>query len=180
MEHLLIAIIIAALIYIVYSYFANKKKINEIRQNQEQIEAIDVSGKDVDYSKYSKKFLLTKNEYYFFKKLKPIADEMNMTILAKIRLADIVEPQKGMSKNEWYRYFAKIKSKHIDFALCDQNSLTIKLAVELNDSTHNREDRKQRDMFVENVFKSIKIPFLQTYGGNDLRDQIKQKLNGAE
>lgn len=40
---------------------------------------------------YKKKLLLTKNEWRFYKDLKPIADKEKLTIIAKVRLADLVE-----------------------------------------------------------------------------------------
>ena len=49
---------------------------------------------------YRKKYLLTKNEYSFYQKIKPIIQEKNLRVLCKIRLADLIEPEYDNLKSE--------------------------------------------------------------------------------
>lgn len=44
----------------------------------------------------------------------------------------------------------KVQSKHIDFVICD-SSMHVKLCLELDESSHDRADRQQRDEFVDSV-----------------------------
>lgn len=121
-----------------------KEKAGEEAENQKP------DKKQVDYSKaYQAKYLLTKNEYYSYKKLKQYADAAGLLICPKVRLLDIIEPRNG----EYYRaLLGKIKSKHVDFLICDQD-LRIKGVVELDDSSHDRNDRQERDKFVDQALQ---------------------------
>jgi len=70
---------------------------------------------------YRKKLLLTKNEWNFYKKLKPVTDKYGYGIIAKVRLADLIEVDTDKTK-EFGRFFPKISSKHIDFALINPDN----------------------------------------------------------
>lgn len=110
-------------------------------------------GSIVGSNDYQKKYLLTKYEWKNYQSLKTYAAGMRLIICPKIRLADLVEPKKGKSKSEWQKLFNRIKSKHVDFVLCDQD-MHVKLIVELDDSSHDREDRQNRDTFVDAALTS--------------------------
>lgn len=123
---------------------------------------------------YQKKYLLTKNEYYFYKNLKKITDEHNLQILAKIRLADLLDVNSGLNKKEWNIYFSKIKSKHIDFAIADD--MKILFLIELDDNSHNAQSRIKRDIFVNEAVTKAGYKIIHTYGDTD---QIKQYLTSC-
>ena len=123
---------------------------------------------------YKRKPLLTGNEWDFYKTLKPIADKFGLVVLAKIRMADLVETVAD-SNSEYYRGFAKVKAKHVDFALARPDNLYIELLIELDDSTHKAGN--ERDAFVESVYSAVGYKLLRTYGAANLEEQIKQVLN---
>lgn len=129
--------------------------------------------------RYKKKFILTKNEYSFFYKLKPIAEKHNLSILCKIRLADLIEPLPSTDKSEWYSAFNRIKSKHIDFVLTTQN-LNVLLLIELEDSSHEKADRIERDNFVKAAIESAGLKLLCVYNNNDSVSVIEKYLNNYE
>lgn len=105
-----------------------------------------------DYSKsYQAKYLLTRNEWYEFKKLKQLADAKGLMICPKVRLLDIIEPRKG---DNYRSLMGKIQSKHVDFVICDQD-LHIKAILELDDGSHDRKDRQERDQFVDQILTSV-------------------------
>lgn len=133
------------------------------------------SKKQKIYYPYHKKYLLTKNEYYFYKKLKEITEPLNLQILAKIRLADLIEVNKGLDSQKWGMYFGKIKAKHIDFAIAED--MKIIALIELDDYTHQRADRQERDIFVNNVLDQTGYVLIRTYG--DIQ-QIKNFLESRE
>lgn len=123
---------------------------------------------------YKRKYLLTKNEFYFYQKLRPIAEKYNLNILTKIRIADLVDVDTTKT-NEYYKYFAKIKSKHIDFALVNVNMEVIYL-IELDDYTHSYKSRKERDNFVNNLLSVTGYKLIRTYGDVN---QINTLLNNS-
>ena len=124
---------------------------------------------------YRKKYLLTKNEYSFYQKIKPIIQEKNLRVLCKIRLADLIEPEPNKNQKEWYAAFNRIKSKHIDFAIATENMKVIVL-VELQDNTHQKSDRKERDEFVNTAVTSAGYKLLSVYNNADGLKQLEESL----
>jgi len=104
-------------------------------------------------------------------------DKYNLHILSKIRMADLIDIKKGLSRKEYAIAFSKIKSKHIDFILADPSNLAIKLVIELDDNTHDNEERKNRDMFVNKAFEKIDTPIIHVRSVQDIENQICEKLN---
>ena len=113
--------------------------------------------------------LLSPKEKSFYNSLKPITDELGLIILCKMRLADIVQvPKETKDSIRWFNY---IKAKHIDFVICDQNFKLVKL-VEVDDRTHQYENRKKRDEFVNKIFEQLNVKLLHYYQWNT--EQLKK------
>jgi hypothetical protein len=124
---------------------------------------------------YRKKYLLTKNEYSFYQKIKPIIQEKNLKVLCKIRLADLIEPEPNKNQKEWYAAFNRIKSKHIDFAIATDDMKVIAL-IELQDGTHQKSDRKERDEFLNDAVTGAGYVLLPVYNNADGIKQIETFL----
>lgn len=128
------------------------------------------STKEETKFEYEKSWLFSYNEKEAYSKLKPIAEEMGYTVFAKVRLLDLLTPTKN-SPN--YRSnFNKIKAKHVDFVLCDEK-LVARYIIELDDSSHERPDRKKRDQFVDQIVESVGYKIIHT---NYINESIKEKL----
>ena len=97
--------------------------------------------------------LLTRNEYNNYLLLRNYAAAHDLIILAKIRLADLIEPKPEPNRTIWQKRFNMISSKHVDFALCDRD-MNVLIIIELDDSSHRRPDRQARDRFVDAVLKN--------------------------
>lgn len=128
----------------------NADETNAVTEQEEQVSVSD-------YKSYKKKYLFTKNEFYFYKQLQKIAESKNLLPLAKVRLADFIEVS---NKSEYMKYFAKIRSKHIDFLLLDKETLKIVVAIELDDNSHSDE----KDDFKNKLFEQINIPLVRCKG----------------
>lgn len=139
----------------------HKERIDEYYENQ--------------YIPYRPKYFLTKNELYFYKELKKIADENNLVVLSKIRVADLVEVE-PMDKGQWQGYFNRISRKHVDFALANPQNLQIKLLIELDDYSHN-DQQYERDRFLEAVYKKTNYKLLRVKNTADLKEKIEGTLN---
>lgn len=121
---------------------------------------------------YQRKYLLTKNEWYEYRKLKEYAAAHDLQICPKVRLLDIIEPRSG---KDYRSLMARIQSKHVDFLICDHN-LHIKGIVELDDNSHNSTDRMQRDAFVDEILTSVGYKVIRTRSiTENTLDQITQK-----
>lgn len=121
-------------------------------------------------SGYQRARFLTNNEYGAYFALKEIADTKNLVVCPKVRLLDIVEPQYGIKKR--YSLLRKVMSKHVDFVICTAD-MQVYAIVELDDASHLRPDRKERDHFVDTVLSSVGYPVIHTYGiTNDIFDHL--------
>ncbi|WP_295066914.1 DUF2726 domain-containing protein [Ruminococcus sp.] len=119
---------------------------------------------------YNAKTILTDREYEFYKRLKPLADEYGLSVYSKVRLADLIEPKPKAENPYWMECFNKIKAKHIDFALADEDTAIVAL-IELDDTSHSRPDRVERDDFVNAVLENTGYTLLRTYGDLDVIEE---------
>ena len=51
-------------------------------------------------------------------------------------------------------YWNKINRKHVDFLICDDETLKPLVGIEIRRFTHERKDRQLRDQFVDRVFET--------------------------
>jgi len=80
-------------------------------------------------------------------------------IFAQVHLPTLVDNKiKGQS---WRGAFRHISEKSVDFVLCDKSYISPKLAIELDDRTHERPERQERDVEVERILKGAGIPLLR-------------------
>ncbi len=117
----------------------------ERRKNSDQSEQKADEKRDYSQS-FKSKWLFSYNEKDIFHKLQPIAQRHGLILLAKVRLYDLVEPRDAKDKSARY----KIQSKHVDFVLCKSN-LVAKYVIELDDQSHEKAERRERDVFVDEV-----------------------------
>jgi len=136
-------------------------------------------GDGADELPYRRKdYLLSKAERAFFETLQKAVGNRCL-IFAKVRLADLLFIRRGTERRQ--SYFNRIRSKHIDFVLCDRDAVRPLLAIELDDSSHNRPDRKQRDTFVDSALAAAELPILHVkaradYDGEELARAIEEKI----
>lgn len=101
--------------------------------------------------------LFTKAERSFLSVLDEAAGAQ-FRVMGKVRLADLFRPCKGMDNSDRARAQNRINAKHVDFVLCDPESLAPVCLVELDDGTHARADRRERDAFVDQVCAEAGMP----------------------
>lgn len=109
---------------------------------------------------YTRVPLLTKREQKQYAKLKQIADDKKLLICPKIRLLDLVTPVHGI--RNYKILMSKVMSKHVDFVICNQEMYVLGI-IELDDSTHLRQDRIERDEFVDTVLRSAGYKIKHTW-----------------
>jgi len=84
-------------------------------------------------------------------------------------------------------YTNKIDRKHVDFVLCDPRTMRPLVGLELDDRSHRRRDRQERDEFVEHVFAAAGLPLARVpakwaYQPAELNRYLREQagLGGAE
>lgn len=126
--------------------------------------------------------LLTIAERSFYGVLCPVLDP-RYRIFAKVRLSDLVTVSRGTPRAFWYR--SKINQKHVDFVLCTANDLTPQLVIELDDSSHVRWDRRERDIFIDAALAAAGLPILhvqaqRAYAPAELRAMVEDRMQLSE
>jgi very-short-patch-repair endonuclease len=101
--------------------------------------------------------LLTDAERSFLGVLEQAVGE-RYRVYAQVRLADLISVKPGTEKSKRTSAQNRINQKHADFVLCEPATLAIVCAVELDDSSHQREKRKVRDAFVEQACAAAGLP----------------------
>jgi hypothetical protein len=112
-------------------------------------------SKDFPYEKEPS--LFTATELAFLAALDQAVGRQ-VRIMGKARLADIVGVKKGLDKPAWQKAFNRIQSKHLDFVACDPKTMAVQFVIELDDKSHRRPDRQERDQFLDQVMQAVGIP----------------------
>lgn len=177
-DFLLIILMIAAITtVIILMIWINKKlDIPDELAEEKEIDQKEGTAESTKEFPYIKNYLLTKNEWAFYKNIKPITDKYKLHIIAKVRIADIVSVKKGLSNKERSSAFNRIKSKHFDFMLCNPANLEVKAAIELDDSSHDEIDRQQRDYFVDKLCEIVKLPLIRVTDSNGFEEKMCSAL----
>ena len=127
-----------------------------------------------------RKKLMTRSEIEFFRVLRDAVNN-DWEIFAMVRIADLLAvPGDTGNQQSWLN---RILSKHVDFVICDRDSLEILVAIELDDASHSRPDRVERDAFVNDAFADARLPLLRipvsdSYDKSRLRRSIEDAISG--
>jgi len=100
------------------------------------------------------------------------------TIFTKVGLGDVFYVARP---NENHNYRNRIAQKHVDFFVCDIQTLKPLFAVELDDASHQRADRQERDAFIDQVFQTANLPLVHVaaqreYSVHDLAAKFEAYL----
>ncbi|WP_020676159.1 DUF2726 domain-containing protein [Geopsychrobacter electrodiphilus] len=111
-----------------------------------------------------------------------VGDEFS--IFGKVRLGDLIKPSSGLNPSQRLSTLNKINLKHIDFLICRADNLAFVAAVELDDKSHRRKDRSERDVFVDQALSSAEIPIVRfaaqkSYELTDVKQRIAAVTNST-
>lgn len=159
--YILIGVVIA--IVIILAVF---KEIFEGRDGEEE-------KKKYQYKR--KNFFLTRAEHECFDALMAVVGN-DYLIFAQVHLPTLID-NKVVGQN-WRAAFRHINGKSVDFVLCDKAYISPKLAIELDDKTHERPERQERDKEVESILHEAGVPLLRienngSFVATDLSTKIK-------
>jgi very-short-patch-repair endonuclease len=122
----------------------------------------------------------SKAERSFFGVLESAIDA-NHRLFGKVRVADILTPQKTFSKNAWWKAFVKISSKHFDYVICDRHTLMPVAVVELDDKSHQSAKVMERDRFIDLACQQAGLPIIRfeakaRYNPGQVRAKIQDAI----
>ncbi len=123
---------------------------------------------------------LSPAEISFYHILQSAAGE-TITVCPKVNLNDIFFVSRP-DQNQAARN--RISRKHVDFLLCDSRSMRPRVGIELDDSSHAREDRQTRDAFVQQVFDAaglalLRFPAQRAYNLSEITSRLSEFFAGG-
>lgn len=122
--------------------------------------------------------LLSPTGINFLRTLQLAARE-DWLIFSMVRLADIIKVRPKTRKS--FLWNSRIQGKHIDFVICDYETLEVKLAIELDDPAIPKGQRRVQANFVTAALTAAGVPLLRVrvrekYETAALRKDIEDAL----
>lgn len=99
---------------------------------------------------YAKKLLSQPEQILYFRLLEALP---NHIILAQVQLSQLLGVKKGNNHQSWLN---RINRMSVDFVVCNKDS-SIVAAIELDDSTHLRKNRKTADAKKDKALNSANV-----------------------
>lgn len=109
---------------------------------------------ETEWPYYEKKPLSKPEQVLYFRLIEALP---NNVILAQVQLSRIMGVKKGYKFNEWNN---RINRMSADFVVC-QKDFSIRAVVELDDSSHNQEKRKEADQKKDGALNSAGIKIIR-------------------
>jgi len=82
-----------------------------------------------------------------------------VVVCTKVGLGDLFDV--NTKDQSGFRTFRnKIDRRHVDFLLCESATMRPLVGIELDDKSHQRADRRERDEFVDGVFHAAGLPLV--------------------
>ncbi|WPJ98097.1 DUF2726 domain-containing protein [Coraliomargarita algicola] len=130
------------------------------------------------------KSLLTPNEHAFFKVLQPLV-EPHWHLFAKVRMEDIIEVPKELEYREKQSLRGRIKSRHIDFVICDPTTLKVLTCIELDDKSHQKKKSKEADQYNDRAMRDagvslLRVPARMSYSEEYLKSYLFEEEAPSE
>lgn len=140
----------------------------------------ETDGGTENYKRKSSILTQTENEFYtqlcnalYFAGLKVI-------VWPQVNVSSIIETV-GKDSQQRMKAFNRICRKSVDYVIVNQKTRETILCIELDDYTHNRNSRQERDNFINSIFISVGIPLFRVkaernYDFNEIVSAVKQIL----
>jgi hypothetical protein len=100
----------------------------------------------------------------------------------KVRVADVLWLPDDTRDRQGH--LNRILAKHLDFVLCDPSSTAPLLAIELDDSSHERPERRRRDDFIDAALRDaglplLRVPVRRSYAVEEIAELIRERIEQA-
>lgn len=162
MEKLISVLVIVVVIALIADRLILKKKAG--------------SKEKYDLSRYYlKNSIVTPIEKWMYNIIKDELTE-EYFVAPKVGIKDFVGVKKG---NNYMKYFGHIAQRHIDFLVCKKDTLSPAFGIEIDDTSHERQNRKDRDQENDQIYNAIGIKVLHMptkIKEEELRDIIKNAI----
>ena len=125
------------------------------------------------------RYFFSVNEKRLYACLREIVGEISyadVALFSKVRWEDIWSAERG---GERMRYRGFLRSRHIDFIILNVKKNRPAILIELNDKSHRRPDRQERDRRLREFCEDTGMPLLiirarSRYDPAEIRRKIKE------
>jgi len=145
MQTFITLFIVFIVIVAVVAWSSEAKKTRQVKQKKK-------------YSYTPKDSLMTPTEMDFFWNLQKVV-EGRYFIFPQVHLSALLDHH--VVGQDWKYAFHHINGKSVDYVLCSKTTLQPIYAIELDDPSHDRQDRIERDAEVERIFDEANIPLVR-------------------
>ena len=168
-----IAVVAVVVVVVLGVWFAVQRK---------QLQEREAVGEVFFYRKRSA--LFSPAERSFLGVLDLAVSKKEFRVFGKVRVSDVLTPHSGSDRSAFKAALNKINSKHFDFVLCKPGDLNVLCAIELNDASHQRKDRQERDEFLVEACRGAGLPLIQfdaqhAYAPGEVNARIAEAISGV-
>lgn len=151
--------------------FYGSMKIIGHKESKDELEKLaNNEGNEIrGYS--AKKSLMTETEKILFFKLKEIADTESLLVFSQVQLTGFINVLAGKGQQTRLN---KIHRKSVDFLICDDQCNTL-VAIELQDWTHKREERKFADSTKANALEEAGIRLVE-FDAQEIKSMTREEI----
>jgi very-short-patch-repair endonuclease len=159
MSKLITVVIILAILVFLIEFFNAKNKQNKNQKYKYKQKIFFMSR--AEHECYNALLVAVGDKYYVF---------------PQVHLTSIIDNK--VIGQSWNGSFRHINQKSVDFVLCDKKYISPKLAIELDDKTHLKKDRVERDREVERILDEAGLPLLRIENhGHFNSGELSEKIN---
>ena len=116
--------------------------------------------KPFDFPYVARKHIYSKSERIFLGYLIRAMGE-DYLIMGKVRVADILAVDSRLTIAKKKEAFEKITKDHVDYLLCDRQTMAVVCVVELYDPSFDPKHQIIRGSFLDKAFRSAGIPLIR-------------------
>ena len=154
---MVLIVFVAVVIAVIAAFFAQTL---QAQKGGKQSSSSKKPDQPVDIPYSLRPQLFTPAEQKFYDALAS-AITPDQIVFGKVRVADVLQPASGISRAQWQSAFNRISAKHFDYVICDRATLSVQSVIELQDKSHNKSSRIERDQFLRKACKSAGLALVE-------------------
>jgi len=106
-------------------------------------------------------------------------------VMSKVRVPDLIRVRRGLDRSAWQRAFNRIKSKHVDFVLCEPGTMRPFCVIELDDKSHRSEKVRRRDALMDSIYAAAGVPIVHVdcrrgYSMQEVGGKIREAVGRSD
>ena len=105
-------------------------------------------------------------------------------VFSMVRVADVLDMDRGVGGGEWHSALQQIQGAHFDFVVCSPDPPDAVGFIDVHGGSHPREAGKQLDPFLAGAWPAaslplIQLPWQQNYDVSEIRSLVLSRLAGV-